>query len=152
MDLELKKIIAEIDDIKRKLDHSHETDQDYLPKILHELRAYIFQVHASYETSLEIMIWKNYLKTSRNFWDFEKLFELLSFNDKQRIVHSEFPSFPSTFCTKINELRNSFAHKRGEILRNEYDDRKRLEVYRLLKESHDALNNFFVDQAGAGKK
>jgi len=146
---ELRQLVADIEAIKHKLDQSHDTDRDYLPPLLRELRTYIFQVHASFETSLEIIIWKDYLRTPKNFWDFGDLFERMSFEDKRRIVHSLHDDFPNRLTVKLNELRNVFAHKKGETVRNGYNvDAKRLEAYKLLEEAHNALNNFFARRAG----
>jgi hypothetical protein len=149
MNPNLQKLISTIETIKHKLDQSHDTDRDYLPPLLRELRAYIFQVHASYETSMEIIIWRDYLKTPKNFWDFGALFERMTFEDKRRIVHSLHDEFPNRLTVRLNELRNVFAHKKGETVRSEYnEDTKRLEAYELLEEAHDALNDFFARRAG----
>jgi hypothetical protein len=149
MSPELQRIINAIEEIKHRLDQSHDTDRDYLPPLLRELRAYIFQVHASYETSMELVIWKDYLKTPKNFWDFGKLFERMTFEDKRRIVHSLHDDFPNRHTVRVNELRNVFAHRKGEAVRNEYnEDTKRLDAYELLDEAHDALNDFFARRAG----
>jgi hypothetical protein len=148
MSPDLQKQINAIETIKHKLDQSHDTDRDYLPPLLRELRAYIFQVHASYETSMEITIWKDYLQTPKSFWDFGVLFERMTFEDKRRIVHSLHDDFPNRLTIRLNELRNVFAHKKGETVRSEYNkDIKRLEAYELLEEAHDALNDFFARRA-----
>jgi hypothetical protein len=146
---EVQQLVNEIATIKQKLDQSHDTDRDYLPPLLRELRTYIFQVHANYETSMEIIIWKDYLKSSKNFWDFDALFERMTFEDKRRLVRSMHSDFPNRLTVKLNDLRNVFAHRKGEAVRNGYnDDAKRLEAYKLLEEAHDSLNDFFARRAG----
>lgn len=141
---DLERIISEIEAIKEKLDHSHDTDIDYLHPLLRELRTYILQVHASYEKSLEILIWRSYSMKSESPEAYDLLFERMTFYDKQKIVHKIHPNFPDNITTKLNELRNAFAHKKGETIRFQYsDDSERLKAYKLLENANDALSAFW---------
>lgn len=143
-------VLADIETIQHKLDQSHDTDPDYLPPLLRKLRTYVFQVHASFETILEIIIWKDYLKSSEPYGSFTLLFERLGFYDKQKIVHKIHVDFPNSVTTKLNELRNTFAHQKGETLRNTYNtDVKNLEAYQLLGQAHDELNAWFAARQAA---
>lgn len=149
MSPDARRIAADIGRIKYKLDESHDTDQDYMPPLLKELRTYIFQVHANFEFSLEMIIWKDYLATSKPHSDFSLLFEKMSFYDKQRIVHKQDVNFPNAITTRLNELRNHFAHQRGQLLRDEYRlDQVRLDAYKLLEEAHDTLNDYWLQRRG----
>lgn len=142
---EMQQLVADIEAIKHKLNQSNDTDPDYMSPLLKELRNYVLQVHASFERSLEIIIWKDYLKSSESFWHFTDLFERMTFEDKRRIAHKLQPDFPNRVTVKLNELRNFFAHQRGELIRNTYnDDHKRLEAFEFLEEAHDAQNAFFA--------
>lgn len=150
MNSDQTKILSDIKAITDELDQSHNTDPDYLSPHLRKLKTYILQVHASYETSLELIIFKDYLKSSESFLSFRALFERMTFYDKQRLVHSIHPTFPNARTTKINKLRNDFAHQKGQDVRNTYNtDAKLLEVYQLLKQANDELNNFFAVQQAA---
>jgi hypothetical protein len=147
MEAEKEKILNEIKSIQQSLDHSHDMDPDYLPPELRELKDYIFRVHAAYEKSLEMAMWRSYLKPTQTYGTFSLLFERMTFYDKQVIVHSVHPTFPNKLTTKLNELRNFFVHKKGTTIREKYSTNQALlDVYRLLKESHDALNNFWAEQ------
>ena len=149
---EQEQVLSKIKDIKNLLNRSHDGDPDYLPQHLRELRTYILQVHASYERSFELIIYKDYLKSSESFLSFEKLFERMTFEDKKRLAHSIHTNFPNSMATNINELRNNFAHKKGMDIRNTYNtDEKCLKAYELLEQAHRALNNFFEHQQRASK-
>lgn len=149
MDPGARQTIEDIGRIKYKLDESHDTDKDYMPPLLKELRTYVFQVHANFEFSLEMIVWKDYLATDKAHGELSLLFEKMSFYDKQRIVHKQDANFPNTITTKLNELRNHFAHQRGQALRDEYrGDQARLDAYKLLEEAHDKLNNYWLQRRG----
>ena len=152
MSPEQREILANIETVQRKLDLSHDTDPDYMPPLLKKLRTYVFQVHASFETSLEIIIWKDYLKSSEPYGSFSLLFERLDFYSKQKVVHKIHADFPNSTTAKLNELRNIFAHQKGETLRNTYDtDAKLLEAYELLEQAHDALNAWFASRQSSAR-
>ncbi|HEX9153622.1 MAG TPA: hypothetical protein VF809_02265, partial [Candidatus Saccharimonadales bacterium] len=71
--------------------------------------------------------------------------ERLDFYSKQKIVHKLHADFPNAKTEKLNNLRNIFAHQKGETLRNTYNtDAKHLEAYKLLEQAHDALNAWFT--------
>jgi hypothetical protein len=139
-----------IDEIRRKLDQAHNTDRDYLPRHLHELRTYILQTHAGAEADLEYIIWSDYLRSSKNLTEFGELFSRMSFFDKLRIVrelHQD--AFPCSEVYKLNELRNIFAHQKSDALRSAYaKDRALVEAYEQLEHTLDALNNYWADRYG----
>jgi hypothetical protein len=58
-------------------------------------------------------------------------------------------TFPSGEVHQLNELRNKFAHQKGEELRNAYTtDGALLESYELLARTHNALNNYWASRYG----
>ena len=58
MSPEAQIITDEIKSIKNDLDRSNDTSPDYLPTDIKELRSHILQVHATFETCMEIVIWQ----------------------------------------------------------------------------------------------
>jgi hypothetical protein len=142
---EERQILAEIEAIQQKLDQFNDTDPDYMPPLLVKLQAYVFQVHTNYETNLEVIIWKDYLRSGKPYGSFTMLFERLDFYSKQKIVHKLHDDFPNGITTKLNELRNTFAHQKGEVLRSTYDtDTKILKAYQLLERARDELDAWFA--------
>jgi hypothetical protein len=147
---ETRQILADINTIKDKLDRSNDTDPNFWSQELKELRIYIFQVHASHEMSIELIIYKDYLKSSKPFWDFLAMFERMTFEDKLRLVRKIHNDFPNRETVKLNELRNVFAHQKGETIRNAYNSpTKRLEAYQVLERAHDTLNAWFATRQAA---
>lgn len=143
MSPEAQIITDEIKSIKNDLDRSNDTSPDYLPTDIKELRSHILQVHATFETCMEIVIWQDYFGAGKPLSDFTEMFERMTFEDKRLIIRRIQPNFPNP--RKLNELRNYFAHQKGEVIRAKYGDhQKRLDAYRLLKSAHDKLNQFFA--------
>lgn len=136
-------ILTEIQQIQRELDESHDTDIDYLPLYIKDLRNYIFQVHAAFEQSMKTLIIMNYLQHDKPYKSHILLLEQISFEGKMRIVAPISPLFPLKNAKQLNHLRNSFAHQEGESLRQTYNDLTRLKVLRFLKRCNQKLNDFW---------
>lgn len=142
MDPETFALVTEIDGIQHVLNEAHDVDWDYLPPPVRDMRNYVFQVHASFEQSMQLVITYHHLK--RPYTSHSLLLEQITFEGKMKIVAADAPLFPLREAKKLNLLRNELAHKAGERLRQAYDDQTRLKVYRFLKRSNARLNEFWT--------
>lgn len=143
----------EIKEIQTLLNHSHDTDPDYFPPELNKIKLHIFQIHASYERSLQILIMLNYFPNNKKYGEYEPLFEQITFDGKAKIVEIGHPQFPLVTAKKLNLIRNEFTHKKGMILREKYWPTKRMhKLYKFLKKAHDESNDFWASwQKSMGK-
>lgn len=143
MSPEMQALVAEIKQIQLTLDQAHDVDMDYLPPLVRDLRNYIFQVHASYEQSLQLLIIQHYFVQGRPYDEYLQVLENITFEGKLKIVSLYEPAFPLRSAKKLNFIRNDFAHKNGMQLRQAFDDRDRLKVYKYLMKCHERHWDFW---------
>ncbi len=137
--------IGEIKQIQQELDFAHDTDPNYISPLIKELRNHIFQLHTSYEQSMELVIKSHYVKSNISIEATRPLFEQITFSGKLKIIRNLDPKFPVAQAESVNKLRNKFAHKKGAEIRSLVpDDSERLSSYRKLKEAFDELNSFWA--------
>lgn len=140
---DLENLKSEIEAVKHELDESHDQDPDFLPIAIRELRTYVFQIHASFEQSLQNLIALSYLNAEKPYDTKLFILEQITFEGKMKLIKPLYPDFPIKTAKKINILRNEFAHKQGQSIREAYGDNERLKVFRFLKKSNDKLNAFW---------
>ena len=145
--MDTKDIVNEIQRIKLRFDESHDTNPDYISPFIKELRQYVFQIHASYEQSMEIIIKGQFLRDNVTYDAARPLFDELSFYSKLKIVAPLKKDFPRKTADKLNRLRNDFAHKKGMALRDKYSNGQNpvtrlMEEYQFLEVANDELNYF----------
>ncbi|GAA2049012.1 hypothetical protein GCM10009839_63490 [Catenulispora yoronensis] len=145
--MKIEEIVSEVERIKRKFDELNDADpEDYLPPLLNELRKYIFQIHASYERSLELLLLIDFFNGYIEYESGATVLDELSFFSKLKLVHKAHPKFPHRLAEKLNKLRNDFAHKKGSTLRAGWnDDQKRMEEFQFLEKAHDELESFWKE-------
>lgn len=153
------KINQEIESLEQSLDNYDDTHPDYLPDYLKNLRNRIFACHQRIQSAMSAIVVlrqrQNLLATDKKLDDVVlgeigsttfQLLELISYLDLLHFITKEYPQTPNNFekkITKVNTIRNRFAHATGITLREEYNwstDRGKVNYRNTLRALVEAEN------------